>query len=85
MDESKMNELWKANRDENNPSVEPPILILDAYRMHQMGSIVNQIRSMGMGIEVVHIPAGCMYMCQPTNVGINKPTKVVFVKSGKTG
>ena len=50
MDESKMNEWidtvlqpWKVNRDENNPSVEPPILILDAYRMHQMGTVVNRI------------------------------------------
>ena len=82
MDESKMNEwidailqpwLWKANRDENNPSAEPPILILDAYRVHQTGSSVNRIQS--MRIEVVHIPAGCMYLCQPIDVGINKPIK----------
>ena len=64
---------WKANRDENNPSVEPPILILDAYRVHQMGSVVNWIQS--NGIEVVHIPAGCTYLCQPIDVGINKPIK----------
>ena len=80
MDESKMNEWidvvlqpWKENRDQNNPSLEPPILILDAYRVHQMGSVVNRIQS--MGIEVVHIPAGCTYLCQPIDVGINKPIK----------
>ena len=28
-----------------------------------------------MGIEVVHIPAGCMYLCQPIDIGINKPVK----------
>ena len=28
-----------------------------------------------MGIEVVHIPAGCMYLYQPIDIGINKPTK----------
>ena len=80
MDESKMNEwidailqLWKANRDKNKPSVKPPILILDAYRVHQTGSAVNRIQS--MRIEVVHIPAGCVYLCQPIDVGINKPIK----------
>ncbi len=80
MDEAKMNEWidtvlqpWKANRDKNNPSVEPPILILDAYRVHQMGTVVNWIQS--MGIEVVHILAGCTYLCQPISMGINKPIK----------
>jgi hypothetical protein len=28
-----------------------------------------------MGIEVLHIPAGCTYLCQPIDVGINKPIK----------
>ena len=27
------------------------------------------------GIEVLHIPAGCTYLCQPIDVGINKPIK----------
>jgi len=80
MDESKMNkwidailQWWKVNSDKNNPSAEPPILILDAYHVHQMGLVVNRIQS--MRIEVVHIPAGCMYLCQPIDVGINKPIK----------
>jgi hypothetical protein len=80
MNEEKMHEWinvvlapWKADRDENNMSGEPPLLILDAYRVHQMGSVVNRIQS--MGIEVVHIPAGCTYLCQPIDVGINKPIK----------
>lgn len=50
-----------------------PTLILDAYRVHMMGNIVNQIQS--LGIEVVHIPAGCTYLCQPVDVGINKTIK----------
>ena len=77
MDEAKINEWinailqpWKVGRDANNPSFEPPILILDAYRVHHMGTVVNRIQS--MGIEVVHIPAGCTYLCQLINVGINK-------------
>jgi hypothetical protein len=28
-----------------------------------------------MGIEVIHIPVGCTYLCQPIDVGINKPLK----------
>jgi hypothetical protein len=50
-----------------------PTLILDAYRVHMMGSIVNRIQS--LGIEVIHIPAGCTYLCQPVDVGINKSIK----------
>ena len=50
-----------------------PMLILDACRIHMMGNIVNQIQS--LGIEVIHIPAGCTYLCQPLDVGINKTIK----------
>ena len=50
-----------------------PILVLDAYRIHMMGTIVNRIQS--LGIEVLHIPAGCTYLCQPVDVGINKSIK----------
>ena len=67
MDEAMMSEWidlvlkpWKDDRDANNPSIQPPILVLDAYRVHQVGSLVNQIQA--MGIEVVHIPVGCTYL-----------------------
>mgnify|MGYP006214242181 CR=1 FL=1 len=33
-----------------------------------------------MGIEVIHIPAGCTYLCQPIDVGINKPIKKRLTK-----
>ena len=49
------------------------MLILDAYRVHVMGSLVNRIQS--LGIEVQHIPAGCTYLCQPVDVGIDHPIK----------
>jgi hypothetical protein len=50
MEDSKMNE-WidvvlqplKEHCDANNQSVEPPIIILDAYHVHQMGFIVNRM------------------------------------------
>ena len=55
---------WKADHDANNPSLEPPILVLDAYCVHQMGSVVNRIQA--MGIEVIHIPAACTFVSQLT-------------------
>ena len=38
-----------------------------------MGNIVNRIQS--LQVEVVHIPLGCTYLCQPVDVGINKSIK----------
>jgi len=38
-----------------------------------MGNIKNRIQS--LGIEVVHIPPGCSYLCQPVDVGLNKSIK----------
>ena len=80
MDEARLHEWvevilkpWREARDSNNPSMQPPILILDAYHVHQMGSVMNRIQM--MGIEVLHILAGCTYLCQPIDVGINKPIK----------
>ena len=41
-----------------------------------MGSVVNRIQE--MGINMIHIPVGCMYLCQPVDVGINKPLKAAM-------
>ena len=60
---------WK----ETLPPNAVPLLILDSFRVHMMGSIVNKIQS--LGIEVQHIPGGCTYLCQPIDVGVNKPIK----------
>ena len=43
------------------------------YRCHVMASLVNEIQELGM--EVEHIPGGCTYLCQPVDIGINKPYK----------
>ena len=59
-------------QNEKGPMV-IPILILDAYRFHMMGNIVNRIQS--LVIEVVHIPPFCTYLCQPVDGGINKSIK----------
>jgi hypothetical protein len=38
-----------------------------------MASVVQRIQK--LGIEVIHIPGGCTGLCQPLDVGINKPFK----------
>jgi hypothetical protein len=50
-----------------------PIIFLDLYRCHIMGSVVNAIRS--LRCEVQHIPGGCTGICQPVDVDYNKPFK----------
>ena len=50
-----------------------PILILDSYSSHMMASVVTKIQE--LGIEVKHIPGGCTSLCQPVDVGFNKPFK----------
>ena len=36
-----------------------------------MASVVNEMQA--LGVEVEHIPAGSTYLCQPVDIGINKP------------
>ena len=50
-----------------------PLLLLDSYHCHVMASVVNEIQD--LGVEVEHIPGGCTYLCQPVDIGIDKPNK----------
>ena len=50
-----------------------PLILLDSYRAHMMGSVVGRIEE--LGCEVKHIPAGCTSLLQPLDVGYNKPFK----------
>ena len=50
-----------------------PLLFLDSYHCHIMGSVVTAIQNLGVKVE--HIPDGCTYLCQPVDVGVNKPFK----------
>ena len=50
-----------------------PILFLDSFTVHKMGSVVNAIQA--LGVEVDFIPPGCTGMVQPVDVGYNKPFK----------
>ena len=36
-----------------------------------------------LGIEVQHIPGGCTYLCQPVDIGINKPIKKLVAEQWK--
>ncbi len=49
------------------------ILILDMYRCHMMASVVQMIQE--LGVKVQHIPGECTSLCQPVDVGFNKPFK----------
>ena len=77
MDETVMlqwvNKVLKPYVD-NAPEGIVPILFLDSYRCHIMSSVVNAVQ--GLGVEVEHIPGGCTYLCQPVDVGVNKPYKM---------
>ncbi len=55
-----------------------PLLILDSYRCHMMASVVSKIQE--LGVEVMHIPGGCTSLCQPVDVGFNKPFKSLVRK-----
>jgi hypothetical protein len=55
------------------PNVVIPILFLDSYCCHMMASVVTRIQD--LGVEVENIPGGCTGLCQPVDVGVNKPFK----------
>ncbi len=38
-----------------------------------MALVISKIAE--LGIEVIHIPGGCMALCQLLNIGVNKPFK----------
>jgi hypothetical protein len=50
-----------------------PLLILDSYHCHMKGSVVQKIQE--LRVEVKHIPGGCHSLCQPVDIGFNKPFK----------
>jgi hypothetical protein len=48
-----------------------PLLVLNSYQCHMMALVVQMIQE--LGVEVKHIPGGCTPLCQPVNIGFNKP------------
>ena len=51
----------------------PRILFLDSYQCHMMASVVEAVQE--LGIEVENISSSCTGLCQPVDVGVNKPFK----------
>ena len=50
-----------------------PILFLDSFKVHMLGSVVSKIQA--LGVEVEFIPPGCTGLVQPVDVGYNKAFK----------
>jgi hypothetical protein len=50
-----------------------PLLFLDSFAVHMMGSVVNKIQE--LGVEVKFIPPSCTGLVQPVNIGYNKSFK----------
>ena len=50
-----------------------PILLLDSYQCHLMSLVVDLIQQ--AGVEVEFVPGGLTGLCQPLDIGINKPLK----------
>lgn len=55
------------------PAGVSPLLLLDSYKVHMTNKVVSKIQN--LGVELEHIPGGCTGLCQPVDVGINKPFK----------
>ncbi len=50
-----------------------PVILLNSYHCHMMVLVINKIAE--LGIEVIHIPSRCTALCQPLDIGVNKPFK----------
>ena len=50
-----------------------PLLFLDSFGVHKMGSVNRAIND--LSCEVIIIPPGCTGLTQPVDVGYNKPFK----------
>jgi len=55
-----------------------PIIFLDSFKVHLLGSVANAIQNIGVQLE--YIPPGCTGLVQPIDVGINKPYKSSMTK-----
>ena len=51
-----------------------PFVLLDSYRCHLTNPVKLTMNE--AGVDYFHIPGGCTGLCQPVDVGINKPFKV---------
>jgi DDE superfamily endonuclease len=56
----------------------PGLVMLDAFKVHQMGSVHTAIQM--LGCLVCYLPAGTTSACQVLDVGVNKPFKDLIRK-----
>ena len=56
-----------------------PILFLDSFKVHLLGSVTDAIQN--LGVQVEFIPGGCTGLVQPIEVEINKPYKSNMTKA----
>ena len=59
-----------------------PILFVDSYHCHMMALVVTRMQD--FGVEVENIPGGCTDLCQPVDVGVNKPFKNLIGEQWET-
>jgi DDE superfamily endonuclease. len=50
-----------------------PFLLLDSYQCHMTDAVKHLLNQ--IGVEYLYNPGGCTRLCQPVDVGINKPFK----------
>ena len=55
-----------------------PILFLDSFKVHMIGTVVDAIYK--LGVELEFIPPECTRLVQPIDVGFNKPYKANYTK-----
>lgn len=49
------------------------LLIMDSFRVHKLQSVLSKLES--LKTDVLFIPAGLTFYCQPCDVYLNKPVK----------
>lgn len=59
-----------------------PFILLDSYRCHLTHAVMVAMDE--CGVDYFHIPGGCTGLCQPVDVGINKPFKVRMQRRWET-
>jgi len=55
-----------------------PILFLDSFKVHMLGTVADAIHK--LGVELQFIPPGCTGLVQPIDVGFDKPYKANYTK-----
>ena len=77
-----VDKLLKPWAKESPEEIVCPLLILDLYHCHMTTLVHNTINE--LGVDLVHIPGGCTPLCQPVDVGVNKPSRAGCRTNGRS-